>query len=468
MNKSIKARLVKNFMLIIVITVVILEVVLINAVKGYYYKNVEDILTNQIEFSISYYLRYFSSNTLEDIIIDDIDVFWQHTTAQVQILNPEGKLLMDSLGVSDQETSSLLPDVEKAINGEKGLWVGNVDYYNKAVMSVSIPIENQDKIIGIIRFVTSLEETKDIINTISILLIWMGLIVILISGIVSVFLANSIVKPLKEVTKVAEKMADGQLKVRSNIPVRDEIGKLSDTLNYMAEELIKKEQIKNDFISSVSHELRTPLTSIKGWAITLKLEDLGGNENLLDGLNIIEKESDRLANMVEELLDFSKFISGRIKLEKDFFPIGSTIEIIGKQLFPRAINNKIDFQVKIDPEIGLMLGDENRIKQVLINILDNAFKFTDEGGKVNLEATREDDRLILKIQDNGAGIEEMDLPHIKEKFYKGKTSKSHSGIGLSICDEIVRLHSGSMEILSTIGEGTLVIVELPLKEDPNE
>src|SRR5690606_32008639 len=147
-----------------------------------------------------------------------------------------------------------------------------------------------------------------------------------ISGLVSIFLANSIVKPLKEVTQVAAKMANGQLKVRSNIKLKDEIGKLSDTLNYMAEELIKKEQIKNDFISSISHELRTPLTSIKGWAVTLKSEDIQENEIILDGLNIIEKESDRLTAMVEELLDFSKFVSGRIKLEKDHFEISSTIE----------------------------------------------------------------------------------------------------------------------------------------------
>lgn len=463
MEKSIKTRLVKNFMLIIVITVVILEIALINGVKSYYYRNIEDILTNQIEFSTAYYLRYFSSNILEDIIIDDVDVFWKHTTAQVQILNTDGKLLMDSLGVKNDD-KTILPDIKKAIDGEKGLWIGNVDYYNKPIMSVSTPIKDQDRIIGIIRFVISLEETNTIISTISILLIWMGLIVIFISGMVSIFLANSIVRPLQEVTRVAEKMADGQLKIRSNITLKDEIGKLSDTLNYMAEELIKKEQIKSDFISSVSHELRTPLTSIKGWAITLKSEDLNGNEILLDGLDIIEKESDRLSNMVEELLDFSRFVSGRIRLEKEPFLIIDTIRMISKQLSPRANSCKIDFQLDIDSSIGLMLGDENRIKQVLINILDNAFKFTPEGGKVNLKASKGNDVIILKIDDNGAGICELDLPHVKEKFYKGKSSQSHSGIGLSICEEIVKLHDGSIEILSKLNEGTTAIVKLPLRE----
>lgn len=464
MDKSIRTRLVKNFMLIIIITVVILEVVLMNAVKTYYYKNIQDILTNQIEFSSSYYLRYFSSDALEDIIIDDLDIFWQHTSAQVQILNPKGKLLMDSLGVIDN-SKSIFPDIEKAIDGRNGVWVGNVNYYDKPVMSVSAPIKVEDEIIGIIRFITSLEETNNIIITISMLLIWMGLVVIFISGMVSLFLANSIVKPLQEVTKVAEKMADGQLKIRSNVALKDEIGKLSDTLNYMAEELIKKEQIKNDFISSVSHELRTPLTSIKGWAITLQSENLHENEILIDGLNIIEKESDRLSNMVEDLLDFSKFVSGRISLEKDEFYIKDTIELIIKQLTPRANSGEIELITRIDTKINSMVGDENRIKQVLINILDNALKFTPQGGKITLKVKEEDKIVILEIKDNGPGISEVDLPHVKEKFYKGNGSQSHSGIGLSICEEIVKLHEGSIDILSEINEGTTVIIRLPLREE---
>lgn len=463
MKKSIKSRLVKSFMLIILITVLILEVVLLNGIKDYYYKNIEDILINQIEFSTEYYLRYYSSESLEDIIIDDINVFWQHTTSQVQILNPQGKLLMDSLGLRF-DSLNLPPDVKKAINGDKGTWIGKVPYSSDAVMSVSAPIINQGRTIGILRFTTSLKGTNAIIWTISTIMLWMGLLVILISGFVSIFLANSIVKPLQEITKVAEKMADGQLKIRSNIKLDDEIGKLSDTLNFMAEELIKKEQIKNDFISSISHELRTPLTSIKGWAITLKSEDFYENEIISDGLDIIEKESDRLALMVEELLDFSRFVSGRIVLQNDEFSIKDTIAIIGKQLRPRAINSKMDFSIKIDDDLGFVIGDENRIKQVLINLLDNAFKFTGAGGKVRLKAYKDEDLMVLKIIDNGPGIEEEDLPKVKEKFYKGSNSKSHSGIGLSICDEIVKLHGGSIDIVSKAQKGTTVIVKLPLKE----
>lgn len=462
MNRSIKTRLMKNFMLIIIITVVILEVVLINAIKTYYYKNLEYILDNQIDFSIDYYLRYFSAESIEDTILDDIDVFWQYTTAQVQILNPQGELLMDSLGVNNNVIYS---DIQQAIQSGRGIWSGLVEYDSKPVMAISKIIGDSDNPIGMLRFVASLEETNKTIQTIAILIIGMGIMVVVLSGIVSFFLAKSIVSPLEEVTAVAEKMADGQLKVRSEVKVKDEIGKLSDTLNYMAEELVKKEQLKNDFISSVSHELRTPLTSIKGWAITLKSEDFNGNEIVLDGLDIIEKESDRLTNLVEELLDFSKFVSGRIKLEKELFQISSTLNMIAKQLKPKAVNNKINFNIEIDNDLGMILGDENRIKQVFINLLDNAFKFTDIDGKVTLRAYRDEKNIIVMVEDNGIGISEEDLPKVKEKFYKGKDSKSHSGIGLSISDEIVKLHNGTIDIYSEINQGTKVVVYLPLMEE---
>lgn len=461
MKKNIKTRLVGNFMLIIVITVMILEVFLINSVKRYYYKGVEDILSNQIMVSADFYSRYFSSTSLQDIIIDDVDVFWRQTTAQVQILNPSGKVLMDSIGALHTNELVDTNDVKEARSGEKGIWIGNVDYSDSAVMAVSYPLVVEGEAIGILRFISTLEHINGKIKGVAKILLTVGFIVILISGFVSIFLANTIVKPLKEVTDVAEKMADGQLKVRSEKRFDDEIGKLSDTLNYMAEELIKKEQLKNDFISSISHELRTPLTSIKGWAITLKSQGLTNEELIIDGLDIIEKETDRLAIMVEELLDFSRFVSGRISLDKEDVNIGLLIEQVGKQLEPRAGGRNIKLEYSYDSELPIIIADENRIKQVLINLLDNALKFTPDGGNVKLIAASIEDGVLIEVEDTGIGISPEDLPYIKEKFYKGKSSKSHTGLGLSICDEIIKLHEGVMKVESELDIGTKISVFLP-------
>lgn len=456
MKRSIKSRLIQNFMLIILVTVIFLEVLLITGIRNHYYKNVEDILINQIEFSTTFYSRYFSSGNLQDILIEDTDIFWQHTSAQVQILDLEGNIMMDSLGLNYTDRIET-PDIEQARLTGRGIWTGNVPYDEEPVMAVAVPIQTYGEDVGIIRFISSMGETNKIINQISQVLILIGILVVGISGLLSLFLANSIIRPLKDVTEVAEKMADGQFKIRSHVKVNDEIGRLSHTLNYMAEEITRKENLKNDFISSISHELRTPLTSIKGWAITLKGDEEIDRELLMDGLDIIEAESDRLTGMVEELLDFSRFTSGRISLVKEEVDMKETLKTVVYQMMPRAVNNNIDFKVDIDDGLGTILGDENRIRQVFINILDNAFKFTGEG-LVFLKAFEDERYLYVEVSDNGPGIPPEELPYVKDKFFKGKNSNSHSGIGLSICDEIMTLHDGIFNIESEMGQGTKATV----------
>ncbi|MFD3158583.1 sensor histidine kinase [Haloimpatiens sp. FM7330] len=461
MKESIKKRLVINFMLIILVTVVILEILLINTIKQYYYYNVEETLTNQIKLSSDFYSRYFSNSSLKDNILNNVDVFWKQTSAQVQIIDTNGTVLMDSIGLTPQKpiTDSAF---KKALNGSYGKWIGEVPYDTSNVLAVTYPLKSNNKIVGVLRFITSLKNTNKEIMNISFIFILIGTIAVIISAIFSIFLSNTIIGPLKEVTKVAEKMAKGDFKLRTVKHSNDELGKLSDTLNYMADEIVKKDQLKNEFISSVSHELRTPLTSIKGWAITLKMDELEDKQLIRDGLDIIENESERLTGMVEELLDFSKFVSGKIKLSKKETDITKIMQYIGKHMNPRATRDNISFIINYPENIPLMLIDENRIKQVLINVVDNAFKFTSPNGKVSINAVCEDKYLTLCIEDTGCGISSDELPKVKEKFYKGKTSKSQNGIGLSICDEIIKLHNGLFIIESQINVGTKVYIKLPL------
>ncbi len=459
--KSIKKRLVSNFLFIIIITVVILEVLIINIVRENYYKNLEDNMYNQIRVSSDLYLRYFSDSSLSDNVLNNVDTFWKQTTAQVQIVDLSGNVLMDSIGVTPENILQM-EDVKKALNGERGRWIGNVNYYNERVMTIAYPLKSSSSIVGALRFISSLSEVNREIKEIAIVFIGIGLVVILISGVMSIFLSNTIVEPLKEVTGVAEKMAAGNYKIQSKKRYDDEVGKLSDTLNYMAEEIQKDDQLKNEFISSMSHELRTPLTSIKGWAITLKNKNVSSTNMLFDGLDIIEKESDRLTSMVEELLDFSKFTSGKITLKNERLNIIDVILQIKTQLTPRAIRENIDFKVEFNENVPFIFSDENRLKQVFINILDNSFKFTSIGGSVILNLDFIENKIVIKISDTGCGIPPDELPRVKEKFFKGKSSKSQNGIGLSICDEIIKLMNGTFEIESEIDKGTEVVITLPV------
>lgn len=461
-QKSIKTRLIYSFVLIVFISVAVLEVILISLVRQYYYDNLEEILTNQVKVSADFYVRYFSNSTLDDNILDNIDVFWKQTTAQVQLINPSGELLMDSIGYMPKDNIMDTSDINAALNGNKGKWVGSVPYDNVKVMAVSHPLIVDGEIMGVIRFISSVREVNKEITNIALVFIAIGAIVIIFAIIVSIFIADSIIVPLRDVTYIAGKMAEGNFSIRSTRQNEDEIGKLSDTLNYMAEEIVKRESLKNEFISSVSHELRTPLTSIKGWAATLNGGELDDRELLEDGLNIIEKESDRLTSMVEELLDFSKFASGKMTLKLQNTDINKSIEYVKNHMSPLAARSKINFYVEHGEELPEVVIDEDRIKQVLINIIDNAFKFTPQGNDVTLKTRHEGGYVNISIVDTGCGIDKEDLPKVKEKFFKGRNSQSQHGIGLSICDEIIALHGGVLDIESELGVGTIVTVRLPV------
>ncbi|HSR04872.1 MAG TPA: HAMP domain-containing sensor histidine kinase, partial [Proteiniclasticum sp.] len=351
-------------------------------------------------------------------------------------------------------------DVRLALEGSRGSTIYYHPVTGEKLMAVSTPLYGNNEIVGVLRFITSLRGVENSMSIIITNFIIFGIIVILISTFISNILGMRFIRPIEKLTKTAEIMATGNYNVVSVKMYEDEIGKLSDTLNHMASEIKKKEELKNDFISSVSHELRTPLTSIKGWAVTLK--DPSTDYALLEqGLDIISNESDRLKSMVDELLDFSKFVSGKITLNKEDIDVRELFDFVHLNMEDRANREKKNFKVYKEENMGTIYADVNRLKQVFINLLDNSFKFTDDHGEISLKMVRNKDVVDFIVEDNGAGISESDVKKVKEKFFKGKTSNSSNGIGLSICDEIALLHGGELIIESEVDKGTRIIFRLP-------
>jgi signal transduction histidine kinase len=457
---SIRKRITIGFILIIILTVLVLEALIINIVRVNYYNNLEAGLYSQVKVSCEMYARYFSDASLSDNVMNNVDTFWKQTSAQVQILDANGRVLMDSLGYIPGDDERM-PDVEKALETGRGAWTGKVPYDSYGIMAVSSPLMVEGKAVGVLRFISTLKGVDEDVRSVSRIFIVVGAVVALISIILSFMLSNSIVNPLKRVTDVAARMASGDINVRSKKTYNDEIGKLSDTLNYLADEINKRDRVKNEFISSISHELRTPLTSIKGWAVTLM--EVGGEDRELftTGLDIIEKECDRLTAMVAELLDFSRLVSGKLTIKKENVQLEEFVSTVGRQLAPRAARDGLDFRVEIEDELPEIQTDGNRLKQVIINVLDNAFRFTPAGGRVIFKSAASGGEVIFTVSDTGCGIPEDELPHIKEKFFKGRNSKLGSGIGLSICDEIIKLMGGSLSIYSTVNKGTKVVIRIP-------
>lgn len=420
-------------------------------------------MENQIRYSADIYSTYLADYRLEDVIIQEKDQFYRQAENQVQILDNSGLVLYDSIASPEIGKQLTTPDVEKAKDGTDGSYVGQPLHTDHRVMSITRPLFSRGEQVGIIRLTTSLEEVEYLIFHRYVTFFAFGFTAIIITGLISVLMANSVVKPINELIDVAEKLSDGQLSVRAKENNYDEIGKLGHTLNLMTDNIKEKEQLKNDFISSVSHELRTPLTSINGWAQTLEY-DPEDTQMVKEGLKIIEGECTRLSDMVEELLDFSRFTSGRITMERNQIDITQIVIDIVKQLTPRGKSSGIDLVANYDPEHIIILADESRMRQVLINLVDNGIKFTNKGGTVMVNLEKKEEHILIDVIDTGIGIPKEEIDNVTDKFYKGSSSRSHTGLGLSICEEIIKLHNGKMKITSKVDEGTKVTVMIPVGE----
>ena len=263
-------------------------------------------------------------------------------------------------------------------------------------------------------------------------------------------------------------IAAGNLSVRIPRKSDDEIGELCETINHMADELSNTEQIKNEFISSVSHELRTPLTAIQGWSETILSLGMDDRNTLQKGMRVITHETERLSEMVEELLDFSRIQSGRFKLVKDRMDVLAELEEAVLIYTDRARRDGKELEYHEAELLPVINGDKNRIRQVFINIIDNALKYSDPGGRVTVRSVVTEIEVQVIVSDTGCGISQKDLQHVTEKFFKANNTRRGSGIGLAVVSEIVAMHGGKLTIDSVEGEGTTVTITLKrLLEEQN-
>lgn len=304
----------------------------------------------------------------------------------------------------------------------------------------------------------------------SLILLVTGLGFVVLTGVylVGIAFAKSLVRPIRELGAAARKIAGGDFKTRISREADDELGELCETVNSMADELETAERLKNDFISSVSHELRTPLTAIQGWAETLS--DIGhegsispDEQQLMEkGMRVILDETQRLSGMVEELLDFSRMESGRLNMQKEKMDILAELEEAVLIYEEKAKKENILVRYTGPGMLPVIFGDRARLRQVFINVIDNAIKYSDAGGEIRISATVRGDSILIQVSDDGIGIAPEDLPRVKMRFYKGNYSRRGSGIGLAVADEIISQHGGSLTLTSTVGVGTTVNILLPI------
>lgn len=467
--KKITKRWICNSLGAILFILIILEIAFAVGIRWFYYNSINQTLTLQANAINTLMVKYSKDSSVDFLskVRSLVENFELKDKMELMAIDVDGNIILTSSGFPIEKQIDM-PDFQQAMESSNGVGKYQGEFGNERVIAVSVASKVNGTNIAAMRLIVSLTRVNRQITILILVLTSVCIAILFFVILSSSYFINSIVNPISEVGEIARKIAQGNFNTKLEKKNDDEIGELCDVINYMAEELSNAEKIKNDFISSVSHELRTPLTAIKGWGETLISDDNVDKVTLQKGMHVIMSETDRLSSMVEELLDFSRMQSGRLKLIVDKFDILAELGDAVLMYTERAKREGIGL-IYDEPDIYVpVYGDKNRIRQVFINIIDNALKYSDEGDTVTVTAEYENNYYIIKISDTGCGISAEDLPKIKNKFYKANLTRRGSGIGLAVADEIVTRHGGTLTLTSAINEGTTVTIRFPSNKKPED
>ena len=440
-------------------------VIVVTAVfSAYYHSNVQTDMRYRAETTTNFFDDYSNLDYGEyyQSCIQYATTFEDRNNLELQFIDANGRLVASSYGswVGQAPTTS---DISLAMESRGAqVFMGRDERTGERIIAVSSPIiHSNGQVIGVLRYVTStrlidLQILKVFGYSVGILLLVM-LIVILSSG----YYIRTILDPVREITLKARKVADGTYGIQIQTKYDDEIGELALAINELSTQINQNELMQREFISSLSHELRTPLTAITGWSETL-LADENMDPETRRGMTIIQREASRLTEMVVELLDFNRIQDGKMTLNMRQADIREAFEDTVFMYSSRVAQAGLTLDyLDNDDEIPEITCDPERLRQVFLNILDNAVKHGAEGGRIEASICYSHPEVIVQIRDFGPGIPEDELPLVKRKFYKGSSKARGTGIGLAVCDEIVAMHGGQLNLENAQGGGTLVTVILP-------
>ncbi len=464
-KNALTRRWLRNGFSLIVLALLVLQVLFTVMLRYYYLQSVENALESRAQLYHRTLEAYWGAEALlqEDVGRDIIALYSDKDKIELQVLDAAGQIRLSSTGFANAAQS--VPDYSRALLAADGLglWRGALTGGESAVALTCLERDAAGEPIGALRYVVSLEAVEGRVWFLSLLLLGFMLVVVLFVSLSGTYFINSIITPVAAVNKTARRIAMGEYGARLEKRYNDEIGELCDTINFMAGEISHAEEMKFEFISSVSHELRTPLTAIKGWTETLQSET-GDAALTAHGLSVIGKEAARLTGLVEELLDFSRMESNHIHLRWERLDVSAELQEAAFLLQDKAQRTGVRLDYVPCGALPPVRGDTARIKQVFVNLLDNAVKYSRPGDRVRVEAAVMPDGVQVVISDTGVGIAPDQLPLVTRKFYQARPGEAGAGIGLAVADEILRLHGGRLELDSELGVGTTATVWLPLND----
>ena len=387
---------------------------------------------------------------------------------RIRVLDARGTALVDSQGRDQGVDLRADPLVTQALARQYASRT-TAGSDGERVMALALPILVEDRLVGVAYLSQPLRDVTAVLHDLRMRWLAATAIALLLSGAVGLLLSGAIARPLRRLTAAAGAVAQGQFDLQVPVHSRDELGHLSQAFNEMTARLRAGRQMQVDFVANVSHELRTPLTAIKGMLETLRAGAMDDSDVRDSFLATAESETDRLIRLVNDLLLLSRADSEALNLQRESRDLASLMQATIDKMESQAAERDLILRLEASPETPPAWIDSDRVQQVLVNLLDNAIKYSRPGGTVTLKVTTTPDGLpLVQVRDEGMGIPAEDLSHVGQRFYRADKARTRaeggSGLGLAIAQALVQAHGGQLWLESRESQGTVVSFTLPSQD----
>lgn len=465
---SIRFRLTVTFLIIILLVMIFISLFLYNMLERYHLSNLQDNLQRYgllaSEFVVGQLRGEIDSVRLSALA----ENMSRQAQARVIFTDQQGIVIGDSLiygGLLNQKL-----DVAAVTTALDGSISSNLSYSERIqhqVLQMAIPVyEGEESVIGVVFLTASLEDLNIVLADIRRFLFLSTIMAIVVVGSGSVLLARRFTVPLEELTTASKRMAEGKLDQHIEFSSRDEIGRLADQFNIMARRLNYYTSNLKKFVADVAHEVRTPLTTMNLLTGSLKEHEMEPQQQK-EFIEDLDQELKRLIDLVNDLLELSKLEKGDLENEKIILD-SLILDLVSQNEF-RFDQAGLDLIISTHDQQIQVLGVPSQLRQVISNLLDNAFNYTLSGGMVKISLYSEGSEAVVSVQDTGCGIPKEDLDYIFERFFRVERARSRegggTGLGLAIVSEIISRHNGRVWVESSEGEGSIFYFALNIVDD---
>jgi len=490
MFRRLTTRLVLSHLLVIAVAMALLSFVLLSLVQGYFLQATQQSLTIQARLTaraltssegitltnLMQNLSPLASNMLQQqqlrqyaaqvpnveqelsALSDSTFQLSAEWSTRIRVMDEHGIVQADSQGAEVGGDLSGDLSVATALRGQERVQTQG------DMMIVAVPLRKDNRVVGAVSLSQPLRDVIGVLADLRARLLISAVVSLVLSALVGLMLARAIARPVRELTRAANQLAQGDFDYPVDVTSPGELGELARAFRSMSSDMQRMLQARADLVTNASHELRTPLTAVKGLVETLRdgaVDDLDARDRFLAS---IENETDRLIRLVSDLLTLSRADAQALALRRERFDLTDLARSCADSLAAQAAVQNVSLVVE-GPSVQVN-ADADRTRQVLVNLLDNAIRYSPPGETVSVSVSPSPEGVMVSVQDHGPGVPVAEQARVFERFYRGDRSRVRkgdvgAGLGLSIAQTLVEAHGGRMTLTSSPGQGTAVRFSLP-------